>query len=96
VVLDSYWRIFSGLHTTAQVAVGATLGSLVGFLWEGACRDHIGRRVAEMMPYPKLPVEYVLAVMVVGALTVGSVERKIAKLVKKVVRREGPSVGKGL
>jgi hypothetical protein len=92
----SSWRVHSGLHTPAQIAVGAAVGSAVGAGWQGLCTQQLNARVREFLgrfPGGRVPVPYVAGVMLVGALTVGSVERKIAKAMRRIVARGGRGKG---
>lgn len=79
----------SGLHTPAQIAVGASVGAAVGAGWQELCRAELNARVVTLLSrrYPggMVPLPYVAGVMVAGALTVGSVERKISAAMKRIV-----------
>lgn len=86
--LDSYWRISSGLHTAAQICVGALVGSIDGALWQKLCSTCLDSKVQNLLPSPQVPFAYVAGVLVVGAMAVGSVERKIGKLFNRVKKRE--------
>lgn len=89
--VSSYWRIYSGLHTFAQILAGAVGGSTVGLAWEHLSHQLLNQRLGELLagyPNSQVPLPYIASVMVVGALTVGSVERKIGKLVR-ALRRSG-------
>lgn len=87
----SSWRVHSGLHTPAQIIVGACVGSAVGASWHELCtRGELNARVLGFLsrfPGSQVPLPYLAGVMVVGALTVGSVERKIAKAMKRIVAK---------
>lgn len=82
----STWRVTSGLHTAAQIGVGASVGSLVGVTWQHHCATQLNAKLMGFLsrfPNDQVPFSYVAGVMIVGAMTVGSVERKIAKLINK-------------
>lgn len=88
VSVASAWRVFSGLHTSAQILVGAGVGGGVGLAWERACAMVCDHQVGAFLARYKggqVPVVYLVGVMVVGALTVGSVERKIAKAMRQIL-----------
>lgn len=89
IAVASSWRIYSGLHTKAQIGVGACVGSVVGAAWQHFCQKDLNGRLGSVLlqhypPEGRVPLVYVGGVMVIGALTVGSVERKIAKAMKKL------------
>lgn len=96
VLTASSWRVFSGLHTPAQIVVGAGVGSAGGLGWQYVCRTRVngevGRWLQGRFEGGRVPLSYLLGVMFVGALTVGSVERKIAKAMRRILhdgRKEG-------
>lgn len=87
---NSSWRVHSGLHTPAQILVGAGVGSAVGAGWQGLCKTELNARVLGFLsryPGSQVPLPYLAGVMLVGALTVGSVERKIARAMKRIVAK---------
>jgi dolichyldiphosphatase len=74
-------RVRGGLHTVAQVSVGAAIGSLCGTCWylqqpelQASLSARLGRE-----PEPAVLV----TLLVVGALVVGSVERTLAQRLKQ-------------
>lgn len=80
----------SGLHSPAQIVVGAGVGSTVGAGWQHLCRTELNACVAGVLgryPGSRVPLPFLLGVMVVGALTVGSVERKIGRAMKRIVEK---------
>ncbi len=89
VAVASSWRVFSGLHTQAQIGVGALVGSGVGVAWQHFCRTALDEKVAGVLvrryPGAQVPFAYLAGVMVVGALTVGSVERKISAAMRRIL-----------
>jgi hypothetical protein len=93
----SYWRIFSGLHTAAQIGVGAGVGGAVGWLWQGVCQTELNGRLGAVLKAHYVdglvPLSYIAGVMVLGAMTVGSVERKIGGWLKKLTG-QGKASGK--
>jgi membrane-associated phospholipid phosphatase len=101
VLTASSWRVFSGLHTPAQIVVGAGVGSGVGVAWQYVCRTRVngevGRWLLARFEGGQVPLSYLVGVMVVGALTVGSVERKISKAMRRILhdgrKEEGTVTG---
>ena len=94
----SSWRVHSGLHTPAQILVGAGVGATVGASWQELCTAQLNARVVGVLsryPGSRVPLPYLAGVMVAGALTVGSVERKIARAMKRIVAKGNKGKGKG-
>ena len=74
------------------------MGGAVGAAWHGLCQATLNARVLRFLgryPGSRVPLSYLAGVMVVGALTVGSVERKIAKAMRRIVARGGGGGGGG-
>ncbi|KAM3572863.1 hypothetical protein VYU27_005166 [Nannochloropsis oceanica] len=98
VLTASSWRVFSGLHTPAQILVGAGMGSGVGVGWQFKCRtrmnEEVGRWLYARFEGGRVPLSYLVGVMIIGALTVGSVERKFAKAMRQILRYVGEEEGR--
>ena len=75
----SSWRIGAGYHTADQVAVGSCLGALSGFIWQRICRCFLWEYLAHLFPTGKAPIGPTVALLVCGAVVVGSVERRIKR-----------------
>lgn len=62
-------------------------GTTVGLCCERLAHDRVNATLRSLLsayPNAQVPLPYVAGVMVVGALTVGSVERKIGKLLRRM------------
>lgn len=73
-------RVSSGLHTREQVGAGAFFGSLTGFGWCLIVQPQLESAVGALGAMGQAAIA---AVLVAGALVVGSVERKIGAALKK-------------
>ena len=74
-------RVKSGLHTMAQIGVGGAIGATNGaiFFWVSPSVE----RVLIAATPSSLATHLVFALLVLGALVVGSVERTVASKLKK-------------
>jgi membrane-associated phospholipid phosphatase len=82
---SAVWRVTSGLHTSAQIAVGALLGGTNGVLWfrfTAARMDALSALDAAMAANTSIPA-ILCAVLISGALIVGSIERKLGAFIAK-------------
>ena len=84
VAIALYYRVHTQLHTKEQVAVGLIVGMLNGAVWRSLCTSHVMDWVSNtiltnegLLPYPLLIVP-----ALVGAIVVGSFERRIRKWIK--------------
>lgn len=90
------YRVQTKLHSLDQILVGAVVGSLNGAIWWSLClgnnpyginfNDWVTSHALNaqgLLPWPMLSIP-----AIVGALVVGSVERRLAKFFKK----SGPAV----
>jgi membrane-associated phospholipid phosphatase len=91
--ISLYYRINVNLHTWQQVVVGLTLGSVNGYLWHRACHDTTalldwvrGSFLFDAQT-GRLPLPLLIVPMILGAVTVGSLERRWSDLVALVCRR---------
>lgn len=90
-LVSLWYRIDTKLHTWQQIAVGFVLGSANGVLWQGLCRDNniSGFNVTELVrqyllnDQGVLPWTLLIVPALVGAVVVGSVERRVAGWVKR-------------
>ena len=78
-------RVRAGLHTIAQVGVGACFGSAFGAGWVAA-QPRLVRFVGERLH--DVSSGALVALLIVGALVVGSVERQIAKQLKNAASQK--------
>ncbi|CEL96694.1 unnamed protein product [Vitrella brassicaformis CCMP3155] len=92
-LLSAVWRVRANLHTSEQVAVGGAVGGTVGLVWYQLGKNGINkwmeRQFVLMTGKPLLPWGWLVGICLLGSLTVGSVERKIHKL---LVRLTGGAV----
>lgn len=73
------------------------MGATVGAGWQELCTAQLNARVVGLLsryPGSRVPLPYVAGVMLAGALTVGSVERKIARAMKRIVAKGKKGKGK--
>lgn len=84
VAISLYYRIHTQLHTKEQVAVGLIAGMMNGAVWQYLCSSTVMDWVSStilnnegLLPYPLLAVP-----ALVGAIVVGSFERRIKKWIK--------------
>ena len=82
------WRVKSGLHTAAQVVVGGLLSGTNGFLWFHFTASHMEviEAMDKMMAANNAVPAALCAVLIGGALVVGSDERKLGPLFRKKPR----------
>jgi membrane-associated phospholipid phosphatase len=93
-----YYRVQTKLHTKEQVAVGLLVGSINGALWRVLVdgnnpllpKINIMAFVTEniMDQHGILPIPYLVVPVIVGALVVGSFERKVVKWIQKMKSKE--------
>jgi len=83
-LLSLVYRIDRKLHTIPQIVVGAVVGSLHGAFWFYSLTSLVGHVLSGVFVEGKLPLIYVSIPLVVGALTIGSVERNLGKWIAKV------------
>ena len=94
-IISLVYRIQTKLHTVDQVLVGATVGTLNGWLWRILCTsdNSFGFTITDwvsssflneqgLLPYWALAVP-----ALIGAMVVGSVERRIARFLEQ--RKKG-------
>jgi membrane-associated phospholipid phosphatase len=74
-LIASYWRVHTGIHSVAQVAVGAVLGVLTGLLTWSYEANIIGAKAAMKLP-DTVPVVLKIVVISLAALVVGKKEIK--------------------
>ena len=84
----AYLRVRAGLHTVAQVSVGAVLGTIAGSVWAAQLQPALTARVLQSsagtaMAGTSAAAPAVVALLVLGALVVGSAERVVARWLKK-------------
>ena len=82
---SAVWRVSSGLHTGSQIMVGALLGGTNGVLWfrfTTARMEVIHAMDAAMSANASIPA-ILCAVLIAGALIVGSIERKVGSFMGK-------------
>jgi membrane-associated phospholipid phosphatase len=89
-----YYRVQTKLHTKEQVAVGLIVGIFNGVLWrtlvDGSNPLVPQVNIMELVSQHfldssgVLPIPYLAVPAIVGALVVGSFERKISKWIKKL------------
>ncbi len=90
-VVSLIYRVRTKLHSLDQILVGAVIGSLNGAIWWSCClgQNPYGISVNDWVtshvlhPHGLLPMPMLALPAVVGAAVVGSVERRLAKLLKK-------------
>eukprot|EP00967_Tisochrysis_lutea_P039735 scaffold47636_cov29-Tisochrysis_lutea.AAC.3 len=78
-VVAAGMRVSAGLHTREQVGVGATIGSCVGAGWFTIVQPQLLAIVGDNNQTQAI----IVAILVVGALVVASVERAIGAALKK-------------
>ena len=93
-----YYRVQTKLHTKEQVAVGLIIGIINGALWRtlvdgsNPILPHINIMafVTENIldQHGTLPIPYLVVPAIVGALVVGSFERKVFKWIQKMKSKE--------
>ncbi|CAM9722662.1 unnamed protein product [Chrysoparadoxa australica] len=77
------WRVAAGYHTGPQIVVGGIVGTLDAVAWRLFANGPVVAWLEATMG-EKIPLEAVIGVCVLAALSVGSVERKIASLLTKL------------
>jgi membrane-associated phospholipid phosphatase len=83
-LISLYYRIQVNLHTWQQVIVGLSVGSMNGYLWHRWCHttallDWV-RETCLDAHSGLLPVPMLIVPIVLGAVTVGSLERRLGDL----------------
>lgn len=88
--LSLAYRVQVKLHTVEQILVGSALGTINGATWYHLCtgNNRWEYNVCELIgpllnADGKLPVVTLLIPMVIGAATVGSVERRISRWIRQ-------------
>ena len=92
VIASLLYRIQTNLHSEEQILVGVTIGTINGFLWKHLCfgenplNVHVMDWVTTLFlnDQGKLPIIGLLVPALVGALVVGSVERRISRFWKEL------------
>jgi membrane-associated phospholipid phosphatase len=90
-LVSLWYRIDSKLHTWQQIAVGFVLGSANGGIWQWLCQDNniSGFSVTELVrqylmnDQGVLPWTLLIVPALVGAIVVGSIERRLAGWLKR-------------
>ena len=72
------YRVLVGLHSPSQIGVGAAIGSCTGVLWFFVVQ-HAVHDLASLGGC-RTPI---IGIVVIGALVVGSVERRFSAMLKK-------------
>ena len=78
-------RVRAGLHTQAQVVVGATFGACFGFGWRQVAQPTVVEWV-QLHAGGSNPVALAFCLLCAGAAVVGSVERVLASYYKSRLR----------
>jgi PAP2 superfamily len=96
-VVSLLYRVQIRLHTWQQVVVGSIVGTANGYCWYQLCCTHLVLHPTNGMElvahhllndHGLLPVPMLIVPALVGAMTVGSVERKIRAFFWPKVRKE--------
>lgn len=95
-IISLVYRVKSNLHTTKQVLVGVTIGSLNGYLWRSLClgTNMWGVNVMNWVStnllneQGHLPLYALIVPTLIGAAVVGSVERRISRFLKNRTKEE--------
>ena len=91
VAISLLYRINTKLHTTEQIIVGLTLGTINGYIWRSLCFGTNPLVDVNLMDWVTqnflnesglLPLYALSIPAIVGAAVVGSVERRIARFLK--------------
>lgn len=91
VAISLLYRINTKLHTTEQIVVGLTLGTINGYIWRSLCFGTNTLVDVNLMDWVTqnflnesglLPLYALSIPAIVGAAVVGSVERRIARFLK--------------
>lgn len=77
ITTASLWRVLVGFHTTAQVAVGAAVGTATARAWHALCTGSLNERLARVLP-AEVQGPVMLVVGVAGIVIVGKLPEKIA------------------
>jgi membrane-associated phospholipid phosphatase len=90
VAVSLAYRVQVNLHTWQQVAVGVTVGSANGWMWHTACHDGVMDWVATnfLNANGVLPLPLLVLPALVGAVVVGSFERRIYAFLKNSNKEE--------
>lgn len=85
VAISLVYRVRSNLHSLEQVVVGVTLGSTNGYLWKTSCLPSVMEFVTWhfLNDQGVLPWVGLAAPALVGAAVVGSVERRISRMMEE-------------
>ena len=85
VVLSLWYRVQVKLHTTAQILVGATVGCAHAVVFDAFIKEGLMDWLRQYVLDSQglLPVPLLVVPAIVGALVVGSVERRISGWLKK-------------
>jgi len=89
VILSLYYRVKANLHTFEQIVVGLVFGVINGILWRDLALGvsplfpsvHIMQSISDHLipPGGVLPAPYLVVPAAVGAVVVGSFERKMSR-----------------
>lgn len=91
VAISLLYRINTKLHTTEQIIVGLTLGTINGYIWRSLCFGTNPLVDVNLMDWVTqnflnesglLPLYALSIPAIIGAAVVGSVERRIARFLK--------------
>jgi len=86
------YRVTTKLHTWQQIVVGFILGSTHGAIWSHLCdgRNPFGIHIMDIVSSNLLndagvlPLPYLVAPALIGAIVVGSVERRLSGWIQKI------------
>jgi hypothetical protein len=84
VAVSLWYRVRVQLHTPAQIGVGLTIGTMHGFLFQGILQNYLQSWLIVQLPFLWQPDDgllrspYLIVPAIVGALVVGSIERRIS------------------
>lgn len=83
-LVSLWYRIYVKLHTWQQVVVGSVLGSSNAVAWHTFVLPSLGAWVSEhLLVDDKLPVYMLTVPVLVGAVVVGSLERRLPRWLRK-------------